>query len=424
MMLMREPAQQVEDTVTKGTLRVAYLLHRFPYLSETFVMRELYWIREHDVDVYIFSLLRPKRGPIHEQAKSLLPYVRYSPFLSYEVSKAQLHFLRRSPGRYLRAFWRIIWQTYREPAVLLLMLALFPKSVYFAQQLEQLDIDHVHTHFVWIGGIAAGVAADLLGISFSIHPHAFDLFSRNQRDVRRELEHASKIITISDYHRSYIAQLCPSIRPADIAVVHCGLETERFTPVVRPAQSGPIQILSVGRLLEKKGLHYLIDACKLLADRGLTFQCRIVGDGPLRDALQAHIDQIGLSERVVLLGALEQAQMVTLYQDSDIFVLPCVVASSGDRDGIPVVLMEAMACQLPVVTTPVAGIPELVQDGETGLLVGERDVAGLAHTLEGLIVNEAMRSRLGKQGRQMVLSGFQVQHTTAELASIFHQIRA
>src|SRR5262249_1973240 len=153
---------------------------------------------------------------------------------------------------------------------------------------------------------------------------------------------------------------------------------DRFVKEPGPARDRPIQIVSVGRLLEKKGLCYLVDACKVLADRGQPFQCRIAGDGPLGDELRARIEHHGLSDQVCLLGPLEQSQIINLYQNSDIFVLPCVVASSGDRDGVPVVLMEAMACKLPVVTTPIAGIPELVRDRESGLLVAERDVAGLA----------------------------------------------
>jgi glycosyltransferase involved in cell wall biosynthesis len=263
-----------------------------------------------------------------------------------------------------------------------------------------------------------------LGITFTIHPHAFDLFERNQRDVRSELENASKIVTISDYHRAYIAELCPSIVPDDISVVHCGVETDRFSPMSRHRSSGPIRILSVGRLLEKKGLEYLIEACRLLAERGLAFQCQIVGDGPLRNALQARIDQYKLCGRVALLGALEQSQIFELYQTSDIFALPCVIAGNGDRDGIPVALMEAMACELPVVTTPVTGIPELVRDGETGLLVEERDVVGLTNALERLLADETIRKRLGEQARQRILEGFQIQHNTAELAVIFRQISA
>lgn len=403
------------------SLKVAYILHRFPHLTETFIARDLYWIREQGVEVSIFSLLPPKRTLVHEQSRELLPYTHYSPFFSWEVIKAQFHFLRHGPGAYVRALVRTVWQTYREPAVLLRALIIFPKSVYFARQMEELEIDHVHAHFVWLGGIAAGVAADLLGITFTIQPHAFGLFGRNQRDVRTELENASRIVTVSGYHRAYIAALCPGIDPDDIDVVHYGLEADRFRRTFRQGSSGPIRILSVGTLLEKKGHEYLVDACALLAERGLVFQCDIVGAG-CQKALQTRIDQHGLRDRVTLLGALEQARVLELHQKSDIFALACVVDRNGDRDGIPVVLMEAMACEVPVVTTSVAGIPELVHDGQTGLLVKERDVPDLADALEKLILDQTMRRRLGKKARQTVLDGFQIQDSAAKLASIFRQV--
>ena len=403
-------------------LKVAYILGRFPDLTETYMMREMYWIREQEVEIHIFSLFPPKRTPVHKQARVLLPYSRYSPFLSWEVIKAQLHFLQHGPGAYVRALARTIWQTYREPAVLLRALAIFPKSVYFARQMEELGIDHVHAHFVWLEGIAAGLAADLLGIRFTIHPHAFGLFGRNQRDVRSELENASQIVTISGYHRAYIAALCPRIDPDDIEVVYIGIETSRFRPASRQPSGGPIRILSVGSLVEKKGHEYLIDACALLAERGLDFQCLIVGIGPLQEALQTRIDQHDLRGRVTLLGALDQARVLELCQTSDVFALACVVARSGDRDGMPIVLIEAMACEVPIVTTSVAGIPELVHHGQTGLLVEERDASGLAEALERLILDEALRRRIGKQARQGILDGFQIQDGAAKLASIFRQV--
>jgi colanic acid/amylovoran biosynthesis glycosyltransferase len=400
-------------------LKVAYMLHRFPYLTETFIMREMYWIREHGVQLHIFSLLDPKKDqPVHEQAQELMQHVRYSPFLSWDLLRAQLHFLFRSPARYFRALARTVWQTYREPGVLARVLLLFPKSVYFARQMEELGIEHIHAHFAWLEGIAAGVARDLVGITFTINPHAFDLFQRNQDDVRKELENATKVTTISEYHRQYIAELSPKIDAADVEIIHCGLEVDLFQPA--PEERGrPVRILSIGRLIEKKGHEYLVDACALLAKRGLQFRCDIVGAGPLQGSLQERIDRHGLRDRVALLGPLDQEQILQLYRTTDIFALPAVIAASGDRDGIPVVLMEAMACELPVVTTAVTGIPELVQDGESGLIVAQRDASDLAQALERLIADPDLRPRLGKEGRRAVLEGFQVQDSAKKLASVF-----
>jgi glycosyltransferase involved in cell wall biosynthesis len=402
-------------------LKVAYILNRFPFLTETFIMREMYWIRQKGVELQIFSLFSPRNTPVHKQASELLPYTHYCSFVSWAVIMAQVFFILRSPMRYFKALSKTVWQTHREIGVLLRALLIFPKSVYFARQMEKAGIEHIHAHFVYLGGIAAGIICDLLEITFTIHPHAVGLFSRNQLDVRCELQNASQIITVSEYHRKYIANLCPRIDPNDIEIVYYGIETERFRPVTKDVSNNPIVILAVGRLIEKKGFEYLIDACARLVQKGHMFQCKIVGNGD-KNALQAQIERNGLQDRVTLCGALEQKQVLKFIQESDIFALPCVIAKNGDRDGMPNVLIEAMACEMPVVTTPVTGIPEFVKDGETGLLVAERDVYSLAEALERLILDKKLRQKIGKQARQVALEKCQIQNNVVKLATIFRKV--
>jgi glycosyltransferase involved in cell wall biosynthesis len=192
-----------------------------------------------------------------------------------------------------------------------------------------------------------------------------------------------------------------------------------FTPAHAPAEDVKMHIISVGSLVEKKGHAILIEACAQLAARGYKFECSIVGSGPLKEALQAQIDKRSLQGSVVLLGARNAAEVQDLYRHSDIFVLACIIAKSGDRDGIPVVLTEAMAMQIPVITTPVTGNTELVHDGENGLIVPERDVQALAQAIERLINDSFLRSRLGEQGRQTVLAGFDIHQTAAQMVGIF-----
>lgn len=380
-------------------------------------------LRRLGLQVHIFSMLSPLPQPIHEQVQEMMPYVHYSPFLlSMELILAQFYFLGRVPLKYLRAFFTAIWQTYREPKVLLRVLLIFPKSVYFARQFQKLKIDHIHVHFVWVNGIAAQIISDLTGIPFSLHPHAFGIFSRDQESVRRQLALANGVVSVSEYHRQYIANLCPRWLPEQISIIHYGLDPAEFTPVRTPVSDKRIRIISVGSLYEKKGHEYLIEACNLLTQKGYDFQCTIVGAGPLKESLQARIDGYGLQRHVLLLGPKKQTEVQLLYQQADIFALACVVAKSGDRDGMPNVLLEAMALELPVVTTPVTGNPELVLDGQTGLLAIERDAQSLAEAIERLINDPELRHRLGKQGRQAVLTGFDIHHTAAQLAGVFQNI--
>lgn len=420
---MERKTAREEPPATERRLKVAYLLHRFPHLTETFIVREMHWIRQHGIDLTIFSLMSPKDTVRSQQAEDLVALGRYSPVFSWGVARSQFHFLVRSPVRYFRAFGRLVWQIYREPKVLLLMVSLFPKCVHFARQMEEQGIDHIHAHFVWLEGIAAGVAKDLLGITFSIHPHAFGLFSRNQRDVRCQLENASHVVTISEYHRRYIAELAPRIGPHGVDVVHCGIEPDRVRPREDRGSNTPPRILSVGRAVQKKGHEYLIEASAELLAGGRSLRCDlVVGEGGRRDRLQAQIDRLGVGDSVTLLDSRDEEGIFQLLREVDIFALACVVADSGDRDGIPVSLMEAMAAELPVVSTPVAGIPELVADGETGLLVPEHDAPALADALDRLLEDEGLRDRLGRQGRAKVLEEFNVRLGAARMAEIFKTV--
>lgn len=404
-------------------LRVAYILARFPRLTETFILREMLCLRRQGAEVYVFSMLSPLPTPVHEQALEMMPYVYYSPFLlSVKLILAQFYFLFRSPVRYGRALVTALWQTYREPKVMLRTLLLFPKFVYFARQMQQLNINHIHAHFVWVNGIAAKIASDLTGITFSLHPHAFGIFMRDQESVRRQLELATGVISVSEYHRQYIARLCPRWKPEEITIIHYGLDPAEFVPPPTPAENDKTQIISVGSLFEKKGHEYLIDACAQLAQKGYAFHCNIVGDGYLREALQARIEGHGLQDYVALLGPKKQIEVQELYRQSNIFALACVVAKNGDRDGMPNVLLEAMAMRLPVVTTPVTGIPELVHDGETGLLVPERDAEALAQALERLINDKQLSCKLSRQGRAIVLQEFDIHQTSAQLATAFQKL--
>jgi len=405
-------------------LRVAYYLHRFPRLTETFILREMLFLRDMGLDIQVFALMPPAPiSTMHQQVQEMLPYVHYSPFFfSVKLHLAQLYFLLRSPRKYFRAFWRAIWQTWREPTTLVRMLVIFPKSVYFARQLKEMKVDHIHAHFVWINGIAAQIAADLTGITYSLHAHAWDIFFRNPECIRRQLELSTQIVTISQYNQKFLAALCHQRNPEDIHVVYCGLDPAEFTPAYQPDKEGTIRIISVGSLIEKKGHEYLIDACMLLVAKGYRLKCFIIGGGPLQPDLQIRINDRDLEDTVKLLGIRNQSQILDQYRQSDIFVLACVVAHYGDKDGIPVALMEAMAMQVPVITTPVTGIPELVQDGNNGLLVPERDSETLALAIERLIKDPQLRMQLGQQGRQTILAKFDIHHTASQMAGIFQEI--
>jgi glycosyltransferase involved in cell wall biosynthesis len=402
--------------------KVAYYLSRFPKLSETFILREMGALRELGVDIQIFSVL-PAQSTLtmHPQVRALMPYVHYSPFLlSFELLFAQLYFFFRSPRRYFSALRNLLWQTAPEPKTLLVALALFPKSVYFARQLKDLGVEHIHAHFVWLNAVSGQVAADLLGLPLSLHAHAWDIFRRHPECVRRQLALATCVVTVSEYHRHFLVTLTRN-PDLDVRVVHYGLDPNEFIPAARSPNNHRVQIISVGRLVEKKGFAYLVEACSLLSSKGIPYQCLIVGEGPDL-SLEPLINKFGLQGRVILKGARNISEITELYRSSDIFALPCVVASSGDRDGMPNVLLEAMAMQLPVITTPVTGNPELVHDHINGLLVPERDPASLAIALESLIVDPGLRAQLGAAARQTVLANFDIRSSALRMLDTFTEL--
>lgn len=403
-------------------MRVAYVLIRFPNVTATFIMDELLWIRRQGVDIEILSLLQPEPGPVHTRSQQLMPFVHYAPVWSTRTLAAFFHFLLRRPIQLARALFEAIRYSFREPKMLLMTLRIIPKSVYFARLLEGRNVEHIHAHFVTVPSVAGSIVSTLLGVGLTIQPHAVGLFSRNQKSVRSQLAEADRIVTISGFHRDYISDLCPRLDPGGISIVHCGIETGRFIRGGPRRNAKPFRVLSVGRLVEKKGHGHLIDACALLASRGVEFRCEIVGSGPLELELRNDIERHGLEEVVTLVGAMDQKEILSRYQSSDVFSLACVVARNGDRDGVPVSLMEAMACELPVVTTPVTGIPDLVEHEITGLMVEPGDATSLADALERLSDDRGLAADLGRRGREHVLNEFEISRSAAQMATFFREV--
>jgi glycosyltransferase involved in cell wall biosynthesis len=410
------------NPTSDNKLRIAYILSRFPSVYETFVLNEMAWMRNQGTDVRIFSMMSPNPGPVHDQAQGMLDAVTYSPLLSWPVVKTNLAFLFHQPATYLRTLFWVGKITGSSPRYMAYVLALFPKSVLFTGLIRSLGIQHVHAHFVWTQQMAALIASRFLGLTNSVTVHAFELYTHNQKIVRSQLDAADHIITISEHNREVIAALCRSKSDDDVTVIHVGVDLKRFSPNPDRPHRAETRLLSVGNLIEKKGHQYLIEACHILAQRGFDFRCDIVGEGPIRSELEAGVTRYRLGDRINLTGALDQRQICHLYRHADIFALACVVARNGDRDGMPTVLIEAMASGIPVITTPVTGIPELVQDGETGFLVPERDPTALADALEWLISDVELRAGMGEKARQRAVEGFDIQDNASILSTLFQEM--
>jgi glycosyltransferase involved in cell wall biosynthesis len=258
----------------------------------------------------------------------------------------------------------------------------------------------------------------LLDRSFSFTGHAADLF-RNRQALATKIARADFIVCISEFHRQFF--IGNGADPAKLIVVYCGIDTDHFTPRLRAREAGrPFHILSSGRLVEKKGFADLIRACALLRDSGLDFRCTIGGSGEDEAALRAQIAEAGLGARVTLTGkALKQEDIPDFMAEGDVYALPCVWASDNDVDGLPQMLMEAMGCGLPAISTRLVGIPDLIRDGETGLLVEPGDVEALADALARIAADPLLALRLSEAGHRHLVAMFDINNCLEPLLDKF-----
>lgn len=236
---------------------------------------------------------------------------------------------------------------------------------------------------------------------------------------------AAAVIAISEYNRQMIIGVCEGQFGDKIKVIHCGVDTRVFVPRTGSTPcdrgEGPLQILCIGTLHEVKGQTYLIEACRLLKERGIDYRCHFVGDGPDRAALTKQAAQAGVLDRITFHGKLTRPDVAKLLGRADVVATPSVPSRDGRREGIPVVLMEAMGCGLPVVASDLSGIPELVQDEVTGYLVPPGDATGMADALERLCHEPGLRRRLGRAGREKVLQDFNLRLNAAALVECFRR---
>jgi glycosyltransferase involved in cell wall biosynthesis len=260
----------------------------------------------------------------------------------------------------------------------------------------------------------------LLDITYSFTAH--NSFFTDRVILREKATGARFIAAISEFTRRYLSDLFPEDHlEHKIHIVHCGLSPDDFAPPdPKPVNDVPT-LLFVAQLVERKGAPFLVEACRLLAESGVRFRCVIIGDGPQRGHLQQLVDQYALDEVVELKGMVFQEDLKEYLECADVFVLPCVTAANGDMDGVPVSLMEAMAMEIATVSTCVSGIPELIEDGVSGLLVPEKDAVALANALQKLLEDDELRLRIGKNGRQKVIGEFDINQSTAQLAALFRR---
>jgi glycosyltransferase involved in cell wall biosynthesis len=412
--------QQVSPIPRLGaasTVKVAYIMSRFPKLSETFVLYEMLALQQQGIEVEVFPLINERAKVIHAEAKPFVARAHYLPVFSLSILFANLYFLMKKPAAYLGMWLAVLRGTFGSLNYMAGGLGIIPKAAKFAYDMQRLGITHVHAHFANHPTVAAFVINRLTGIPFSFTAHAHDLYV-DQHMLKEKVRAAKFVVAISEYNKNLITKYAGEAMRNKIKIVHCGVDTRLFQPRQKSAGQAPFTIVCVGSLEEKKGQTYLVEACKILKQRGLVFVCHLIGDGASRPALEAQISRDGLADVVKLEGGRPRDEVLKMLARADVVSLPSIRTKSGKMEGIPVALMEPLACEVPVVSTRISGIPELVEDGLTGLLVAPEDPVALANALQRLANNPELGIRLGQAGREKVLREFDLKDNTAMLAQL------
>lgn len=403
-------------------LRIAYLCSLYPAISHTFIMREVDALRSLGAEIDTFSIHRA--GPEHINGEadraaaagtfSILP-PRAGELLGAHAGAAIGH-----PLAYIRTLAKSLRLARRGLAGRIWQLFYFAEAMVLWKQCDERQIRHIHAHLANVAADVALLAAAFGSAvdsrrpwswSFTMHGPT-ELFAVEEFRLAKKVRHASFVICISDFTRSQLMMLCDTPDQEKLHVVHCGIPLERFRPRVELEEPEPL-LLYVGRLVPEKGQAVLLQALSLVRRRGGRVAATLVGEGPQRSGLEALAEELDVRAHVHFAGALGQEEILALYERATVFCLPSFA------EGVPCVLMEAMAMEIPVISTVIAGIPELIENERSGLLVAPGRADQLADAIERLISDPELRRRLGAQGAEKVAAEFSSRGTAEDLHAVF-----
>jgi glycosyltransferase involved in cell wall biosynthesis len=422
---------------------IGYVLKSYPRTSETFIANEIYLLEKLGLRLRLFSILKRNDPQRHAVVDATRAPVHHLPQVTPLSEMPFPAWLRRNAPKFFSSHWRLLKArpaTYARTLLAAIRLAFkhhqgswrqpetafikeFLQAGYIAQQvLATGSIRHLHAHFCHSATTVAMFASQLCGLPFSFTAHAKDIYVRalNPGDLlQTKLRRAKFVVTCTKANQAHLASL--GVKETPIYAIYHGLDTRQFAPrfTVAEERATPL-LLSVGRLVEKKGFPFLIEACRLLKDKGYRFQCQIIGGaGPCEPQVVSLIHELELEDAVTLRPAVTQEELWMIYRQATLFTLPCQIVENDDRDGIPNVLVEAMAVGLPVVSTNISGIPELIEHGVSGLLAPQKDARALADAIAELLDSPALRQKLGAAAREKVCRLFDAESNVLELHRLF-----
>jgi colanic acid/amylovoran biosynthesis glycosyltransferase len=389
--------------------RFAYLFERFPSFGQTFCYREVAELDRQDIALPIFSIRNPRDEPPQDWDPRIVGRVHYLP-----DEKELLEDVRRTAkkGKLSTEIVDALGEWGRRSDFLRLY-----QAVYVGLRLREMRIGHVHAHFAGMAARTAFWINKFFAITFSFTAHANDIFTPRNFEIGLDklIDTARTIVTETDYAAQFLRERFPSWA-GRIHRIYNGLDLAEFGHA--DFSSTTPLIVAVGRLIPKKGFSALIRTCALLAERGKSFRCEIIGEGPLENELRGQIDELRLQNNIALTGAKPQSQVRQRLAAANAFVLPSVIDPDGGMDNLPTVIMEAMATGLPVVSTNIGGIPEMVIENETGFLVQPGDAAAMANAIQTVINDRSLAERFGHSGYERARTLFSIETNVRELCKL------
>jgi glycosyltransferase involved in cell wall biosynthesis len=392
---------------------VAYLFERFPSFGQTFCYREVAELERQGTKVHLFSIRQPVGEPEQDWDSNLVKRVHYLPDEKPLVAEVDRILKTKAISDEVRAAV-LGWGRQSD------FLRLY-QAIYVGVRLREKGLSHIHAHFAGMAARTAYWIGEFFGTRYSFTAHANDIFAPRDFVVSlaKLIENAAIIVTVSKYAVQMLAERFAG-SAGKIHRVYNGVDLTRFAAT--DFESAPPAIISIGRLIEKKGFADLISACALLRSRGRTFRCSIIGEGPLEQTLRSQIAAAGLEGWVELAGPRSQGDIARQLAHATVFALPCTHEADGGMDNLPTVIMEAMAAALPIISTPLGGIPEMVENGANGEMVPERDPIALAAAMERLLGDSRRARQFGEHGRQMALEKFSIEKSAQQLRQLFATI--
>jgi len=402
-----------------ASVRMAYLISQYPAISHTFILREINYLKNNNNLVYTASINAPDR-PVEQltteeqlEANNTF-YIKKAGI--WAALKSHLRGFTQSPRTYTNGLRYAIGLAGFDLKKMLWNTFYFTEALMLTQWMQRNTLDHLHVHFATAASTVALIARQLYSFGFSFTAHGPDEFYQvDHYHLSEKIAAADFVCCIGSFARSQLMKLSDPLHWDKFEISPLGVDLDRFAARPTPQETNEHEIICVGRLVPAKGQRILIEACARLIRCGRPIHLRLVGDGPDRIMLEQTVQEWGLNDRIHFEGAVNQDRIRALYERADIFAL------ASFAEGIPVVLMEAMAMEIPCVTTRITGIPELIRDGQDGLLVAPSDSEDLARAIARLLDDKDLRQRIGQQGRLRVGDKYHLAHNTEHLRQIFHR---